>query len=87
MFLSEDDRGELPLEIRNDSDWVDSLEAALAFIDKYPWHGLFPLTVHPEFKQQIWAAVQARVKKEREERGSASFGQHYIGRWRELCGM
>jgi hypothetical protein len=38
MYLSEEDRGDLPVESRHGSDWVDSLEAALELIDKYRWH-------------------------------------------------
>ena len=34
-------------EIRKDSEVVNSWEAALRLIDRYPWHRLSPLTVPP----------------------------------------
>lgn len=45
-------------EGRDESDWVDSWEAALALFDKYPWHKLYPLFVHPEFQKLLWIAVR-----------------------------
>jgi hypothetical protein len=54
---------------RRTSDWVDSLEAALALFDKYPWHSFFmPIAVHPSFAWQIWAAVEKRVRRDKRER-------------------
>jgi hypothetical protein len=41
-----------------ESNVVDSWEAALTLLDQYPWHRLSPLKVHPEFRTQIWTAVQ-----------------------------
>lgn len=59
------------------SDWVDSWQDALVILDRYPWRELYPITVHREFRQQVWAAV------ERE------FGHDPSGRraeqWRRLC--
>jgi hypothetical protein len=81
MLLSEEDRKGPPLhgqqEIHHESDWVDSWETALARLDEYPWHKLYPLLVHPEFQQPIWALVQSRFENEPSERS--------LGRWRELC--
>jgi hypothetical protein len=67
-------------EIRKESEVVNSWEAALRLIDRYPWHKLFPLTVHPEFCEQVWAAVQNRFASDRRP---AEYWQ--LERWRELC--
>jgi hypothetical protein len=64
-LLSQEDRQ--GMELRSESKWVDSWRAALALLDKYPWHRLYPGKVHPDFHQQIWAAAQERFGRERRE--------------------
>jgi hypothetical protein len=49
------------------SDWVDSWEEALALLDKYPWHRLHPLVVHPEFAQRLWTVVQEKFAVDQSE--------------------
>jgi hypothetical protein len=44
--------------IRKDSEVANSWEAALRLIDRYPWHRHYPLTVHPEFCERVWAACR-----------------------------
>jgi hypothetical protein len=66
--------------IRKDSKMVNSWEAALRLMDRYPWHRLFPLKVHPEFCEQVWAAVQDRFASDRRPREESQ-----LERWRELC--
>jgi hypothetical protein len=41
-----------------------SFETALAALDQYPWHQLFPVTVHPDYADVIGAAVKARGGEE-----------------------
>jgi hypothetical protein len=58
-LLSEDDR---PAEFRreewvHESDWGDSWQDVLG----RQWHRFVPLQVHPEFRDEIWAAVQQRI--------------------------
>ncbi len=65
--------------IEHDSNVVDSWESALGLLDRYPWHMLSPVRIHPEFREQIWIAVQRRF----EGRGDA---MARIEKWRELCG-
>jgi hypothetical protein len=74
-LLNEEDR---PEEYRREdwlreSGWVDSWDAALALLDKYPWHQFYPLEVHPNFRQQVLDAVEER------------FNAHSLERWRWLC--
>src|SRR5262249_26030188 len=38
---------------RKDYEGVNPWEAALRLIDRYPWHRLHPLTVHPEFGERV----------------------------------
>ena len=59
---------------------VGSWRAALKLVDRYPWCNLFPVRIHPEFKQKIWAAVQERLHR------SPGISQHQLGNWRKLCG-
>jgi hypothetical protein len=66
-------------EIRKELGMVDSWDAALRLIDRYPWHRLYPLVVHPEFRARIWAAVQNRFE------GDQGFAETEIERWRDLC--
>src|SRR5262245_43693818 len=63
-----------------DSEVVNSWEAALRLIDRYPWHKLSPLTVHPEFCERVWAAVQNRFGSDRRPEEDWR-----LERWRELC--
>jgi hypothetical protein len=57
---------------------VDSWEAALRLLDKYPWETLYPLKVHPEFRARIWIAVQERLAGNNENILK-------LERWRNLC--
>ena len=57
---------------------VDSWESALRLLDKYPWQTLYPSKVHPEFRAQVWAAVQKRLADD-EEKVSKLEG------WQTLC--
>jgi hypothetical protein len=67
------------LELQSESSWVDSWEAALALFDKYPWHLLYPLRVHPHFVTQIWAAVRECLRND-----PRSEQHHELERWRRL---
>jgi hypothetical protein len=42
--------------------WVDNWRAALVQLDKYPWPQLFPLEIHPEFRDQVFKALKAHEK-------------------------
>ena len=75
MLLDEDKSDEG--EIRKETGVVDSWDAALRLMDRYTWHRLHPLTVHPEFRERVWAAVQSRFDSDQEP--------HQVRRWRELC--
>jgi hypothetical protein len=64
--------------IEGKSDFVDSWEAALKLLDQYPWFILYPLSIHPDFRQKIWSAVQERLQKDESS-------ELKLSRWRELC--
>jgi hypothetical protein len=51
-----------PMNLKNQSigGTLDGLRAALRLIDRYPWHRLYALTVHPQFRERVWTAVQLR---------------------------
>jgi len=42
------------------SESVCSLPEAFVLLDKYPWHWMIPLQVHPEFRAVILSEVQKR---------------------------
>jgi hypothetical protein len=76
-------RGEDGFEFWSGSGWVDSFDRALALFDRYPWHRLYPLQVHSDFKARIWAAVQERYDKDRD--GDPAHLERSSDRWRQLC--
>jgi hypothetical protein len=57
---------------------VDSWEGALRLLDKYPWQTFHPSSVHPEFRERIWIAVQERLAANNESMSK-------LERWRNLC--
>jgi hypothetical protein len=57
-LLNEEDRQ--GIEFRGESAWVNSWEEALALLDEHRWYKLYAGLVHPDFKRQVWAAVQSR---------------------------
>jgi hypothetical protein len=64
-FLDEEDADVLP-KLRTKSEFVDTWDKALALVDRYPWIWFVPQEVHPEFRDLVWSAVQAREPKETE---------------------
>jgi hypothetical protein len=56
-FLDEDDAAGLPTGATA-SPWVSTWADAVALLDRYPWAELYPLTVHPEFREQVWKEVK-----------------------------
>ena len=69
-------------EIRKESEVVDSWEAALGLINRYPWHRLNPRVVLPEFREKIWAAVQSRFASDQRRVEDRHLK---LERWREVC--
>jgi hypothetical protein len=76
-LLNAEDR--VGLQFWQQSDWVESLEGALTLLDRYPWHLLSSLQVHPDFRQQVWAAVEER------HRTDDRSGSDRPDRWHRLC--
>jgi hypothetical protein len=69
------------LEFYERSGYVASLAEALESLDRYPWHKLYPLQVHPEFRQKIFDVVASRFEAEGEDRWDQ------LSKWRKVCGM
>jgi hypothetical protein len=65
--------------IQEKSAAVETWESALNLMDKSPWFKLSPISIHPEFRQQIWLAVQKRV------RNDTDTSAVQMDRWRDLC--
>ena len=62
-FLDDEDADVLP-KLRTKSEFVDTWDKALALLNRYPWPWFVPQEVHPEFRDLVWSAVQAREPKE-----------------------
>jgi hypothetical protein len=65
-------------EVERNSMVVSTWTAALKLLDEYPWHHLYPLTVHPDFQAKVLKAVVARNKRDGHDHG--------IERWQRICG-
>jgi hypothetical protein len=73
-LLNEEDRQGM---FRSESEWVGSWKEALALLDEYKWHRLYAGLVHPDFKRQVWAAVQSRsLRKSAWRRLVSNFAGH-----------
>lgn len=57
-LLDEDDQVEIP-----ERPWVDTWRKALKQLDIYPWHEMYPIDVHAEFRNRILKALKTRQKK------------------------
>jgi hypothetical protein len=57
---------------------ANTWERALRLLDKYRWQGLYPLQVHPEFRDRVWIAVQDRVARDNKKPVN-------LEKWRDLC--
>lgn len=78
-MLSEDDQnGITPCE---DSRYMGSFADAITLMDKYPWHMFYPVEVHPDFRELVFAAVVARFKLQ------DAPGHHRLSDWIWLCGV
>ena len=72
--------------VSTDDHVVRSWDDALLLLDRYPWHRLVPLRVHPDFRLAILKAVEHRYATEEggpaSENGSA---REVPDKWRQLC--
>src|SRR5262249_53053458 len=48
-------------EIRRESGLLETWEEALTWLDRERWVQMAAMYVHPEFRQRVWSAVQARI--------------------------
>jgi hypothetical protein len=86
-LLSDEDRaGTTPSDYRRKSDWVDTWAEALALLNEKHWHMMSPHEVHPDFRQQVWAAVQARAaSKHVRDPNDARWIRRKLDQWRRMC--
>jgi hypothetical protein len=76
-FLSEEESGP---EIRRDSKWTASWDDAIKTLGRWPWPMLYPLYVHPDFRERVLANVeQYRGRDGQPARSSA------VERWTVVC--
>ena len=50
--------------IQHKSPVVNSWEAAVALLDRYPWQRLCPLMIHPEFSERVRSAARDRLQRD-----------------------
>jgi hypothetical protein len=67
-------------EIRHSSTAVAHWAEALTLLDVYPWAMLYPIKVHPQFAEQILAAVSQRME------GSGSQSSR-LKHWKLVCDL
>jgi hypothetical protein len=72
-----------PDKVTSTSKTVDTWEDALKLLDRYPWTSLYPLEVHPEFRQLVWEAVLERGKTL--DKSQVDHWLRYLEKWCELC--
>ena len=65
-------------EIRHSTTIVGDWPEALKLLDAYPWAMLHPIKVHPQFVEQILAAVSQRIE------GSGAQSSR-LQRWKRVC--
>ena len=65
-LLGEDDREGLQPNAMSAT--VSSLQAALRLLDRYPWHRLSPITLHPDCREMVLKAMEDRGESECPER-------------------
>lgn len=54
-LLSEEESGST---IHRDSEWTASWDNAMKSLGRYPWPMLYPLYVHPEYRERVLANVE-----------------------------
>lgn len=54
-ILSDEDKEGISFETSHGS--VQTIAEGLELLNKYPWHQLYPLRVHPEFQQSVYDTV------------------------------
>jgi hypothetical protein len=69
--LSEEDRNEIGEHFAQ-TGYVRSFHEALTLLDRYPWFGLYPLKVHPEFLDRVLLEVRKRGGPPEETRWRAT---------------
>jgi hypothetical protein len=56
-----DDQTDAAAERASESEWVSGWEAAVKRLDRWPWARLYPLYIHPAFKDVALRDAQARA--------------------------
>lgn len=70
---------EIQREVRSLPNW----EAALAALDGERWHRLPGVTVHSEFRERVWTAVQVRLTADTSM--PSVMKKEVLARWRDRC--
>jgi hypothetical protein len=65
--LLDDDDMEAGSDAHVTSKQVRTWEEALALLNCYPWAELYPIAVHPDFRDDVWKQVQVRLDGEAEQ--------------------
>lgn len=77
MLPVEDHSG---LSFHNQNDAEGSFLESLGLLKEYPWHQLYPLKVHSEFRKTVYDKVIELSKKDEDP-------NNRLREWKTLCGM
>jgi hypothetical protein len=81
-FLTEEEIDTMTLYHKSEP--VKTFEQAVEMLGEWEWLMSVPIVVHPEFREQVWEAVEERAPKVPEQ--SRDWWAHNVHRWRAACG-
>ena len=67
--------------ITHDTEVVNNWLSALNLMDRYRWHRLLPISVHPDFRHATLSAVESRFKSENRVDADR------LSEWIEVCSI
>ncbi len=75
--------------VGHESKSVDSWEAALILLDRYPWHKLSPIAIHPTFRKAVFDAIEVRydagTDPSNDKFAPANRSSRNYAKWQRLC--
>lgn len=66
------------------TEWVSDWNSALKFYAKYPWHALYPLEVHRDFRAAVGLAIEEQLINDERLRAQDKTGI-FLPDWLRLC--
>jgi hypothetical protein len=76
-YLTADEAGQ---EICRDFAWTESWDTVIKTLGRWPWPMLYPLYVHPDFRERVLSAVQQYEGRDGQPARASA-----MERWSESC--